>query len=67
MIEDKKIVVTFGSEEGILTINKVDEETNEPLKGAEFEIAPKGEDITGYLNRGATYYFPYNSQPNHHG
>ncbi|MBO4293363.1 MAG: hypothetical protein J5881_03135 [Clostridia bacterium] len=36
--ENKKVVVTYGSKETIVTINKVDQNTQEPLKGAKFDV-----------------------------
>lgn len=36
--EDKRVVVSYAIKEKLLTINKIDSKTSEPLKGAEFEI-----------------------------
>jgi len=38
MQENKRVIVTFGNKETIVTINKVDQNTQEPLKGAKFDV-----------------------------
>lgn len=53
--EDKKIVVTFGRSDSIVTISKVDGETGEKLNDAEFEIGKFYEDRSMYYGYGNYY------------
>ena len=56
--ENKHVVVTYGTEDSITTIQKVDSATGEKLNGAKFEI--------GKFNADRTDYFTYNWSNNYY-